>query len=194
MGLGEKTQDSQQEVVVNLSRLTIFTGFATKRAYVLEDATQQQQQATELKLYLQRMASTEKPYAMKYLFWQTVLFLLLHLVNVNAQSTCLPAEQPVVISLDPPSGTTGTDESLSTVYTITGERLDQVSSINVELEATQRRLELDSINTEERTITFRLSLVRIGVGSIATVTIVPNNTACSDITRTITIYDISKLW
>lgn len=141
-----------------------------------------------------RMASTGRPRSctMKCLLWQSVLFALLHLLNVNAQSCITAEEQPVVNSLDPPSGTTGTDESLSTLYTITGERLDQVNDIMVVLDTTGRRLELDSNNTEENAITFRLTFVRVGVGSIATVTIVPNNTACSSIALTISVHDTSK--
>ncbi len=137
------------------------------------------------------MASTGRSCILQYLFWQSVLFLLLHLVNVNAQSCVITEEQPVVSSLDPPSGTTGTDESVSTLYTITGERLDHVSNISVEVP----EIELASIiiDSEESTITLRLSFARFGTGRLATVTIVPNNTACSDIIITISLHDTSKL-
>ncbi len=144
---------------------------------------------------LQEMASTARLYILKSLLYIVAVILLLD--SGNAQ-TCSSVEQPVVSSLDPPSGTTGTDESLSTLYTITGERLDQVVDIIVELDSSLERIQLASMMIiDERTITFRLSVnpplpSRSG-GNPARVRIIPANSSCSTVELTISLHDTSEL-
>ena len=77
-----------------------------------------------------------------------ILWLVLHLVlDFGKAQTCISStEQPVVNSIDPPSGTTGTDAALSTRYTITGQRLDQVMAIFVEIQTLFERLRIDAVD------------------------------------------------
>ncbi len=146
------------------------------------------------------MAFTARLFILKCLLCIVAVFLLLDPGNGQI---CSSVEQPVVSSLDPPSGTTGTDESLSTLYTISGERLDQVADIIVELESsfvpTGIPVPLDNmILIDERTVTFRLSIPSFGLfrtdgGNSATAIIIPRNSNCSNVILTISLHDTSEL-
>ena len=137
------------------------------------------------------MASSAKVLMLPFVLWLALSLI----VDFGIAQTCMSSiEQPVVNSIDPPSGTTGDSEGLSSRYTITGERLDQVAEIIVELDPQRpRRINVIDILQDNSSISFNLEFTGISAGGIdASVMVVPNNTDCSTMTLTISLYDTGE--
>ena len=138
------------------------------------------------------MASPAKVLTLSYL----LLLTLSLVVDIGRAQTCMSSiEQPVVNSIDPPSGTTGDNEGLSTSYTITGERLDQVAEIMVETDSqSPATITVTNVALQDNSsISFNLEFTSISSGGIgALVMVVPNNTNCSTVTLRISLFDTGK--
>lgn len=80
-----------------------------------------------------------------------------------------PAQQPLLRGIHPPSGTAGL------LFTVTGERLDQVGELRL---VQGGRLTLNGQNTNSTVTTFRIEST-IADNGPATLTLFPNNMACS---------------
>ena len=128
--------------------------------------------------------------------WALYLVFLSLPQHANAQvAVCMNAtEQPVVISIDPPSGTTGTDNTRSTNYTITGERLDQVADVMVQYDNGFVTIRLSDIEQEPTQIRFHLTEVPLPrlAGTLTEVILLPNKTQCSQVSLTISLHDTGK--
>ena len=105
------------------------------------------------------------------------------------------AQQPVVNRIFPPSGTTGTSASLSSNYSIEGERLTMISQIIVQYNG-GLNITLLNLQSTDSSIMFNLQstfgLQRTPGGTPATLQLVPTNAACERITDTIAIHETSK--
>lgn len=142
------------------------------------------------------MASQARLGAVLLTLQLTVYLILLSLPQhaIAQDAVCMSAtQQPVVTSIDPPSGTTGTDNTLSTNYTITGERLDQVANIIVQPLSSAMPIALADIQNEPTQIRFHLQEIPLSrTGTPTDVMLVPNNTQCSPVTLTISLHETSK--
>lgn len=124
-------------------------------------------------------------------------FCLLVLCTVqHASAQCGSAvDQPLVSSLDPPSGTTGVDETLGTTYTMTGERLDRVATIDVTYETRfsgEVNIALANVDQEPTRITFNLQQTSLSRNALATMVLQPDNTDCSSVTLEVSLHDTGK--
>ena len=123
-------------------------------------------------------------------------------LEANAQNLgCNTAtEQPTVLGVNPPSGTTGQVAGVSSTYTIRGERLDRVSRAEISLP-----FPLDVLNTPVKEVTIlqrnsteisfqiaRTTLQRREGGNLVTLVIYPDNTACQNISLNLTLHDSGK--
>ena len=125
-------------------------------------------------------------------------------LEANAQNLgCdMATEQPTVLGVNPPSGTTGQDAGVSSTYTIRGERLDRVSQAEILLPSP---LDMENAGNpmprvifllrNSTTISFqipRTSLPRPEGGNLVTLNIYPDNTACQNISLNITLHVSGK--
>ena len=125
-----------------------------------------------------------------------VIYTLVHF-EANAQQTCdADTERPAVTLLTPPSGTTGLtsgDRGLSSIYYLQGERLDSISRMEIQFPPPQniapRTAEI--LQRNSTTVSFQIPLTyfrRITGGIPAIITIYPNNTACQNISLSMSIH------
>ena len=129
------------------------------------------------------------------MFWTLGLALCtLMQFEVTSAQSCNMTEQPIVTRLNPPSGTTGQDRGVSSIYTIQGANLDSVSTFDILL---QNMVVSPSAPLERNStvISFRIpqtSVTRRAGGSPATLRIFPINTFCQNISLQITLHDTRK--
>ena len=130
------------------------------------------------------------------MLWSLV-FVICTLVHFEAtaqqnNTTCdANIEQPAVMLLDPPSGTTGMDSGLSSTYFLQGERLESISRMEIFLQGTTPRT-ADILQRNSTVISFRIprtSFLRIPGGTPAVLRIYPNNTACQNISLSMSLHE-----
>lgn len=95
--------------------------------------------------------------------------------------------QPVVTSLDPPSGTSGTDVGRSTYYTVSGQQLDQLADVFV---LTDRNLSTLMRVGNSTTLSFYIEDARITPRDAvnAILFLVPTDRNCSTENITLTLF------
>ena len=125
-----------------------------------------------------------------------IIFLISNLIpGIGNTQTCMSFDQPVVESIEPLSGITGTNAALSTRYTINGERLDKVSEITVKRETTSGPEIIPLVDSlrESSSISFDLDTAVLPPGGTkAIVLVVPTNPDCSTLSLTIYLHDQSE--
>ena len=115
--------------------------------------------------------------------------------EANAQQICnADAEQPTV-TLTPPSGTTGLTDGeigLSSTYFLRGERLDNILRIEVFPQDISPRT-AQILQRNSTALTFQIpqtsGLERMPGGTPANLTIFPNNTACQNLTLSMSLHE-----
>ena len=136
------------------------------------------------------------------MLWSLALVVCSTLVHfeANAQQnmTCdTDTEQPAMTSLNPPSGTTGLtsgERGLSSIYFLQGERLDSISRMEIQFPPPQiitpRTAEI--LQRNSTAISFQIPQTffqRMPGGTPAIITIYPSNTACQDISLSMTLHE-----
>lgn len=141
------------------------------------------------------------------MLWRLALVVctLVHLeANAQQNMACnADTEQPTVTLLTPPSGTTGIGSRLSSVYFLQGERFDSISRMEIQFPPPQSRpiasqiIEPDDIlQRNSTTISFQIpqiSLDRTPGGTPAVLAIYPSNTACQNITLSMSLHETGIL-
>lgn len=122
-----------------------------------------------------------------------LLFCTAQLPTTCAQGQgCPAAAQPIPARIDPPSGTTGTDQRQSTYYTISGQQLDQVASISVSFNGFV--LATTNLVQNSSFIQFYIAEAILQRRDIvnATVSLFPTDSNCSVTNLTVTLYNLCK--
>ena len=88
--------------------------------------------------------------------------------------TCQESDQPVLASIDPPSGTT------ELTYTITGEQLDRVEEITLTQDGNSLGISIEARNATEVRFTIMATSSQVEDGP-ATLTLVPDNSSCNTV-------------
>lgn len=122
--------------------------------------------------------------------------------EANAQQnnmTCdVDTEQPAVTLLSPPSGSTGFtdgDSGLSSIYFLQGERLDSILRMEIQFPPPQNiapRTITDILQSNSTAVSFQIpqtSFQRMPGGTPAILAIYPTNTACQDISLSMTLHE-----
>lgn len=132
--------------------------------------------------------------------WSLVLvvYALVHFEASAQQMTCnANTEQPAVTMLNPPSGTTGMDSGLSSIYLLQGERLERILRMEIQFPPPQtispRTPNILQRNSTE--ISFRIpqtSFQRMPGGTPAVLRIYPNNTACQNISLSMSLHETGQ--
>jgi hypothetical protein len=155
---------------------------------------------------LLRVERERNPAALQYgvprMLWSLALVVctLVHF-EANAQQnnmTCdADTEQPAVTLLTPPSGTTGLtsgERGLSSIYFLQGERLDSISRMEIRFpdlqSITPRTPEI--LQSNSTAISFQIPqtfLQRIPGGTPAILRIYPSNTACQNISISMSLHE-----
>lgn len=109
--------------------------------------------------------------------------------NAQGQGVCPSGEQPVASSVAPPSGTTGDDPRESTNYTISGEILDQVDTIEV-----QSGLQTTIIARNSTSIQFHIQDANLRRREIvnATILLIPRNLNCLTANITVMLFALRE--
>ena len=135
--------------------------------------------------------------------WMIAIFCaMVHLELVHAQqnSTCnATTEQPVVMEVNPPSGTTGSETApeggrIST-YIIRGQRLDSVSRAEITILVGQgivHDVTLQNLNSTAASFRIPQTTGLPNGGSLATLALFPANAACQNISINMTVFDTGK--
>ena len=114
----------------------------------------------------------------------------------HARPNCVSFnKQLVVSSIDPPSGTTGTDTTLSTRYVITGERLGDVSKISVEIKTFSGIKTIPLVNSVQEAASIKFHLATTALppqGTNASVLIITVSPDCTPLVLTISLHHPSK--
>ena len=135
------------------------------------------------------------------MIWRLALVVctLVHF-EANAQICDAGTEQPTVTLLTPPSGTTGIGSSLSSVYFLQGERFDSISRMEIQFPPPQSRPRAsqiigtgDILQRNSTTISFQIPQIsnidRTPGGIPAFLVIYPSNTACQNITLSMSLHE-----
>ena len=109
----------------------------------------------------------------------------------QTDGACSSASQPLVRTIDPPSGTTGRDARRSTRYRITGDRLLQVATIGVILDD-GRTLRAQDVTSNNSVIGFYIDDARLGRPINATLSVSPMDLDCTTTSFTITLFPTCK--
>ena len=131
------------------------------------------------------------------MLWSLALVVctLVHL-EANAQQICnTNAEQPAVTLLTPPSGTTGITDGeigLSSTYFLQGERLDNILQIEIFPQDISPRT-AQILQRNSTVLTFEIPQTsgfrRMPGGTPAILRIYPNNTACQNISLSMSLHE-----
>ena len=118
--------------------------------------------------------------------------------EANAQICDADTEQPTVTLLTPPSGTTGMGSSLNSVYFLQGERFNSISRMEIQFPPPQSRASQiigtgDILQRNSTTISFQIPQIsnidRIPGGIPVSLVIYPSNTACQNITLSMSLHE-----
>ena len=133
------------------------------------------------------------------MFWSLVLVICTFVhFEANAQQNNMicdaDTEQPAVTLLDPPSGTTGMDSGLSSTYLLQGERLESISRMEILIILQDVSSRTPNILQRNSTvISFRIPRtsfpLRIPGGTPAVLRIYPTNTACQNISLSMSLHE-----
>ena len=118
------------------------------------------------------------------------------LVSIKDGPNCVSSTKQLVVSgIGPPSGTTGTDATLSTHYTIAGERLDKVSEITVEIETSSGLETIPLVDSVQGAASIKFHLATTALppqGTNASVLVIPINPDCAPSVLTISLHNPGK--
>lgn len=129
-----------------------------------------------------------------------VICTLVHF-EANAQQNMIcdaSTEQPDVTLLSPPSGTTGVtdgDRGLSSIYSLQGERLGSILQMEIQFPPplTIAPVTAEILQRNSTAISFQIpqtsNLQRIPGGSPAILAIYPTNSACQNISLSMSLHD-----